>query len=176
MEQRPCGPPSENRAVRMAASMSMLVASACTRTPECEGLQPADARPTFPTGSWDRRTPSQPHLTLPVPRSVLHALLRRRTKTPPSCHAYRHDRCEPEALRRHQRLGGALPARAAAEDGEAARLLAEEAFAGVRQPVCRAKMRIADLGPVTAGVIAGPLKAGDSLAEAGEPVDLRCGP
>jgi hypothetical protein len=64
----------------------------------------------------------------------------------------------------------------AAEDGEAARLLAEEAFARVRQPVCRTKMRIADLGPVTAGVVAGPLKAGDSLAEAGVPVDLRCGP
>ena len=44
------------------------------------------------------------------------------------------------------------------------------------QPVCRTKMRIADLGPVTAGVVAGPLKAGDSLAEAGVPVDLRCGP
>ena len=44
-----------------------------------------------------------------------------------------------------------------------------------RQPVCRAKMRIADLGPVAPGVIAGPLRAGDSLAEGGEPVDLRCG-
>jgi hypothetical protein len=64
----------------------------------------------------------------------------------------------------------------AAGDAEAARILAEEAFAGVAQPVCRAKMRIADLGPVTAGVVAGPLKAGDSLAEAGVQVDLRCGP
>jgi hypothetical protein len=64
----------------------------------------------------------------------------------------------------------------AAGDPEAARLLAEEAFAGVAQPVCRAMMRIADLGPVEAGVVAGPLRAGDSLAAAGEPVDLRCGP
>ena len=63
----------------------------------------------------------------------------------------------------------------AASDPEAARLLAEEAFAGVAQPVCRAKMRLADLGPVTAGVVAGPLRAGDSLAASGEPVDLRCG-
>ena len=64
----------------------------------------------------------------------------------------------------------------AAGDAEEARILAEEAFAGVAQPVCRAKMRIADLGPVAAGVVAGPLKAGDSLAEAGVQVDLRCGP
>jgi len=63
----------------------------------------------------------------------------------------------------------------AASDPEAARLLAEEAFAGVAQPVCRAKMRLADLGPVTAGVVVGPLRAGDSLAASGEPVDLRCG-
>lgn len=63
----------------------------------------------------------------------------------------------------------------AAPDAEAARLLAEEAFAGVVQPVCRAKMRIADLGPVAAGVVAGPLRAGESLADGGRPVDLRCG-
>jgi hypothetical protein len=64
----------------------------------------------------------------------------------------------------------------AAEDPDEARRLAEEAFGGVAQPVCRAKMRIADLGPVTAGVVAGPLRAGDSLADGGAPVDLRCGP
>ena len=64
----------------------------------------------------------------------------------------------------------------AAGDREDARRLAEEAFAAVVQPVCRAKMRIADLGPVSAGVVAGPLRAGDSLADAGAPVDLRCGP
>jgi hypothetical protein len=63
----------------------------------------------------------------------------------------------------------------AATDAEGALRLAEEAFAGVAQPVCRAKMRIADLGPVAAGVVAGPLRAGDSLAAQGEAVDLRCG-
>ena len=62
-----------------------------------------------------------------------------------------------------------------ATDPERARLLAEEAFAGVRQPVCRAKMRLADLGPATAGVVAGPLRAGQSLTDGGLPVDLRCG-
>ena len=63
----------------------------------------------------------------------------------------------------------------AAPDADRARLLAEEAFAGVVQPVCRAKMRIADLGPIAAGVLARPLRAGESLADAGLPVDLRCG-
>ncbi len=63
---------------------------------------------------------------------------------------------------------------AAAGADEAIRL-AEVAFADVAQPVCRAKMRVADLGPVAAGVVAGPLRAGDSLAEGGAPVDLRCG-
>jgi hypothetical protein len=63
----------------------------------------------------------------------------------------------------------------AASGADEARRRAEEAFAGVVQPVCRAKMRIADLGPVTAGMVVGPLRAGDSLAAGGEPVDLRCG-
>lgn len=63
----------------------------------------------------------------------------------------------------------------AAGGPDAARRLAEQAFAGVAQPVCRAKMRISDLGPVAPGVVAGPLRAGDSLAAGGVPVDLRCG-
>ncbi len=62
----------------------------------------------------------------------------------------------------------------AATDAEQARLLAEGAFGAVAQPVCRTKMRIADLGPVSPGVIAGPLRAGESLAAGGTPVDLRC--
>ncbi len=62
----------------------------------------------------------------------------------------------------------------AAGDAEEARLLAEAAFGEVAQPVCRTKMRIADLGPVAPGVVAGPLRAGDSLAAGGTPVDLRC--
>ena len=62
----------------------------------------------------------------------------------------------------------------AATGAEEARVLAEEAFGAVAQPVCRTKMRIADLGPVAPGVVAGPLRAGDSLAAGGTPVDLRC--
>ncbi len=63
----------------------------------------------------------------------------------------------------------------AAHGADEARLLAEGAFADVAQPVCRAKMRIRDLGPVATGVVAGPLRAGESLAAGGAPVDRRCG-
>jgi hypothetical protein len=64
---------------------------------------------------------------------------------------------------------------AAASLDEAVRL-AEEAFDGVAQPVCRAKMRAADLGPLRAGAIGPPRVAGAGYAAAGAPVDLRCGP
>lgn len=63
----------------------------------------------------------------------------------------------------------------AAPGADAALRLAEDAFAGAAQPVCRAKMRIAELGPVAPGVVAGPLRAGESLAAGGEPVERRCG-
>lgn len=62
-----------------------------------------------------------------------------------------------------------------AEDLESARLAAESAFAGVVQPVCRAKMRIADLGPVRPGAVARPRRNGEAFTEAGAEVDLRCG-
>lgn len=52
---------------------------------------------------------------------------------------------------------------------------AEEAFAEVRQPVCRARMRVADLGAVGPGLVVGPRKGGAALATGGSPVDLRCG-
>lgn len=61
-----------------------------------------------------------------------------------------------------------------AGDAEEARRLAEAAFAQVAQPVCRARMRIADLGPAGSGVIAGPSRSGEPLA-AGAEVDARCG-
>jgi len=63
---------------------------------------------------------------------------------------------------------------AAADPADALRR-AEAAFAEVAQPVCRAKMRIADLGPLEAGLVVGPRRAGEGLAEDGEPVDVRCG-
>ena len=54
--------------------------------------------------------------------------------------------------------------------------IAEEAFGGVAQPVCRAKMRAADLGPLRPGAIGAPRVAGAGYAAEGDPVDLRCGP
>jgi len=61
-----------------------------------------------------------------------------------------------------------------AGDIDEARRLAERAFEDVAQPVCRARMRIADLGPAGRGVLAGPAKGGTPLATGGE-VDARCG-
>lgn len=61
-----------------------------------------------------------------------------------------------------------------ARDADQARALAEQAFAAAAQPVCRAKMRIADLGPMRAGILAGPVRGGQPLGE-GAPVDARCG-
>ena len=63
---------------------------------------------------------------------------------------------------------------AAAGPGEALRR-AEQAFAGVAQPVCRAKMVIADLGALSGGLVVGPRRAGAALAADGDPVNLRCG-
>ncbi|MCC6829727.1 MAG: hypothetical protein IT200_00130 [Thermoleophilia bacterium] len=62
-----------------------------------------------------------------------------------------------------------------AEDLDAARRAAEAAFAEVVQPVCRARMRIADLGPVRPGAVAGPRRGGETFTAAGAEVDLRCG-
>jgi hypothetical protein len=61
-----------------------------------------------------------------------------------------------------------------ARDADGARRAAEEAFAEVTQPVCRARMRIADLGPARPGVIAGPARGGQALASGAE-TDARCG-
>ncbi len=61
-----------------------------------------------------------------------------------------------------------------AEDLDAARRAAEAAFGEVVQPVCRAKMRIADLGPVRPGAVAGPRRNGESFTAAGSVVDRRC--
>jgi hypothetical protein len=63
-----------------------------------------------------------------------------------------------------------------AEDLDAARRAAEQAFAGVAQPVCRAKMHIADLGPVRPGAVTAPRRHGASFASGGVPVDARCDP
>lgn len=62
----------------------------------------------------------------------------------------------------------------AAPDPEAARVFAEGAFGGVTQPVCRARMRLFDLGPVAAGVVAGPRRGGEDYPEPALTTDVRC--
>jgi hypothetical protein len=63
----------------------------------------------------------------------------------------------------------------AAVDADTALRAAERAFAVVVQPVCRAKMRIVDLGPVAPGVVAGPRRSGESYAAEGIDIGRRCG-
>src|ERR1700686_5326203 len=63
-----------------------------------------------------------------------------------------------------------------AADQDGARRAAEQAFAGVAQPICRAKMHIADLGPVHAGAVTAPRRHGASFAAGGVPLNARCDP
>ena len=63
-----------------------------------------------------------------------------------------------------------------AADLESARQADEDAFARVAQPICRAKMQIADLGLVRAGASTPPRRHGESLSAGGVSVALRCDP
>lgn len=63
-----------------------------------------------------------------------------------------------------------------AADADGARRVAERAFADVRQPVCRAKMRIADLGLAREGAATRPRPHGGSFAAEGAATGLRCDP
>ena len=63
-----------------------------------------------------------------------------------------------------------------AADAEAARTAAEAAFDGAAQPYCRAKMRLADLGPARPGASTPPRRAGELLSRDGFPVDVACAP
>jgi len=63
-----------------------------------------------------------------------------------------------------------------AADLDDARRTAERAFSSVTQPVCRAKMRIADLGPVAAGTATAPRRSGETFTGRGVTVDERCDP
>ena len=64
---------------------------------------------------------------------------------------------------------------AAGDRGDAIRH-AEDAFAAAGQPICRAKMRIADLGRIAEGALAAPRRAGAALSDDWQPVDRRCDP
>lgn len=61
-----------------------------------------------------------------------------------------------------------------AHDLDEAVAYAEDAFARVSQPVCRAKVRARDLGAVRAGLVAGPRISGEALASDGVSLDRRC--
>jgi len=63
-----------------------------------------------------------------------------------------------------------------AEDRDDAMSRAQAAFEQARQPVCRAKMRLRDLGPLGAELVVGPLTGAASMLEAGDPSGRRCGP
>lgn len=64
----------------------------------------------------------------------------------------------------------------AAASREQAMTRAEAAFAGVRQPVCRAKMRLRDLGPLDGDLVVGPLVGAASLLGEGDASGRRCAP
>jgi hypothetical protein len=53
---------------------------------------------------------------------------------------------------------------------------AERAFAEARQPVCRAKVRVADLGALTEDLVVGPRRADEWFPAERESIDRRCAP
>ncbi len=63
-----------------------------------------------------------------------------------------------------------------ARDAEQARRRAEERFADAGQPVCRAKVRVADLGRAEDGLIAGPRRSGETWTHGGANLGERCDP
>jgi len=63
----------------------------------------------------------------------------------------------------------------AADTLDEAAAAAEAAFDAVVQPVCRAKMRITDLGPVRPGAVGRPRRTGEAYSDRGVPIDRRCG-
>lgn len=63
-----------------------------------------------------------------------------------------------------------------ASSQDAARQAAEAAFATQAQPICRAKMHIADLGPATEGAVTPARTTGELFADRGVHIDARCDP
>ena len=62
-----------------------------------------------------------------------------------------------------------------AVDAVAARRAAEGVFETVVQPVCRARMRIADLGEVRDGAVSPARRGGEAFARDGVPAEIACG-
>jgi hypothetical protein len=63
-----------------------------------------------------------------------------------------------------------------APDVDGARRAAEAAFDVAAQPYCRARMRIADLGPARDGAASPPRRGGELLSRHGIPVEIACRP
>jgi hypothetical protein len=63
-----------------------------------------------------------------------------------------------------------------ASSQDAARQAAEAAFAAQTQPICRAKMHIADLGFATEGAVTPARTTGELFANRGVHIDARCDP
>ena len=63
-----------------------------------------------------------------------------------------------------------------ARDEDAAIDLAEAAFADARQPVCKAKMEIADLGIADHGTTTPPRRRDQRIDANWRPIDQRCAP
>lgn len=51
---------------------------------------------------------------------------------------------------------------------------AEHAFGEASQPVCRAKVRARQLGPLGADLLVGPLRTGESIVDGGIDLERRC--
>lgn len=62
----------------------------------------------------------------------------------------------------------------AATCAEDARVHAERAFGAVVQPVCRARMRLADLGPISEGPIGPPRRGGEPVGGGELRTAVRC--
>lgn len=63
-----------------------------------------------------------------------------------------------------------------APDPDTARRRAEERFSGAGQPVCRAKVRVADLGAAGDGLVTEPRRSGESWSRDGADLGRRCDP
>lgn len=61
-----------------------------------------------------------------------------------------------------------------AHDAESARRHAEAAFGAVTQPVCRARMRLFDLGPVAEGAVGAPRRGGEPFGAEALQTGVHC--
>lgn len=63
-----------------------------------------------------------------------------------------------------------------APDAATAQERAESRFSEAGQPVCRAKVRVADLGDASEGLLVGPRRSGEQWSAEGVQLAQRCDP